>query len=317
MASRPGEDGLVDLRIVFSYLPAKAAAGLAAIALTLTACAGGDGADADQESDLQIVAAMYALEFLAEEIAGDRAEVTSLTPAGVDPHDLELTTSAVVQLDEAVVVYLSGFQAAVDDAISATNPRVAMDVAGPADVTAFDAEGQPTEGPGVDPHFWLDFDRMSAVAGYIADELGEIDPEGADHYAERAAALQSDFAELDAEYLEGLAQCESRTVVAAHEAYGYLAHSYDLEQVGLSGLDPEAEPSPARLAEVRRAVDASGVTTIYAEDLINPAVAEAFSQDLGIEVAMLDPAEMEPEDGDYRQAMRDNLESLREGLGCA
>ncbi|ROR74104.1 metal ABC transporter substrate-binding protein [Bogoriella caseilytica] len=301
---------------MFSYFPKTAAAGLAAAAV-LTACAGENGTASDPDGELQIVAAMYALEFLADEIAGERAEVTSLTPAGVDPHDLELTTSAVVQLDEAVVVYLSGFQAAVDDAVAATDPMAALDVAGPADVTAFDADGQPIEGTSVDPHFWLDFDRMSAVAEYVAAELGEIDPEGAEHYAERAEALQADFAALDAEYSEGLAECETRTVVAAHEAYGYLAYNYDLEQMGLSGLDPESEPSPARLAEVRRVVEASGVSTIYAEDLINPAVAEAFAQDLGISVAMLDPAEMEPEGGDYRQAMRDNLEALREGLGCA
>lgn len=302
---------------MFSYFPKRTAAGLAVAALTLTACAGENGAASDEDGELQIVAAMYALDFLTEEIAGERAEVTSLTPAGVDPHDLELTTSAVVQLDEAVVVYLSGFQAAVDDAVSATDPMVAMDVAGPADVTAFDADGRPSEGSSVDPHFWLDFERMSAVAGFIAEQLAEIDPEGAAHYTERAEALQADFTALDAEYTEGLEQCETRTVVAAHEAYGYLAYNYDLEQMGLSGLDPESEPSPARLAEVRRVVEASGATTIYAEDLINPAVAEAFAQDLGISVAVLDPAEREPESGDYRDAMRENLEALREGLGCA
>ena len=68
---------------------------------------------------------------------------------------------------------------------------------------------------------------------------------------------------LDEEFSTGLARCERNVVVTTHEAFGYLAHRYGLEMVGISGLSPDAEPSPARLAEVREVVVDEGVTTIF------------------------------------------------------
>ena len=85
------------------------------------------------------------------------------------------------------------------------------------------------------------------------------------------------MADLDAEYETGLASCESRTIVTTHEAFSYLAERYDLEQVGISGVDPEGEPSPARLAEVGKVVQEEGVSTIFFETLASPKVAETLA----------------------------------------
>ena len=119
--------------------------------------------------------------------------------------------------------------------------------------------------------------------------------------------------DLDAEFAAGLAQCASRDLVVSHEAFGYLADAYDLTQIGISGLSPEAEPSPARMREVADLVRANGVTTIYYETLVDPKVAQTIADETGAQTAVLDPLEglVEGSTGDYASVMPDNLATLR------
>ncbi|MES1171322.1 MAG: zinc ABC transporter substrate-binding protein, partial [Actinomycetota bacterium] len=102
-----------------------------------------------------------------------------------------------------------------------------------------------------------------------------------------------------------------------HEAFGYLASRYNLEQVGIAGIDPEAEPSPARLLEIRKVVEDTGTTTIFTEALVNTAVADAIARDTGATTTILDPVESVTGDDDYPAVMARNLENLRTALGCA
>ena len=133
-----------------------------------------------------------------------------------------------------------------------------------------------------------------------------------------ADALKTRFPALDEEYAAALASCERRTFVVQHEAFGYLAHRYDLEQVGISGIDPEGEPSPARLREVGAVVRDKGVTTIFFETLASPKVAQTLAADLGVQTAVLDPIEGVTDDSsDYFSIASDNLEALRVALSCS
>jgi zinc transport system substrate-binding protein len=171
---------------------------------------------------------------------------------------------------------------------------------------------------GEDPHFWLDPDRLAAVATEVSHELAEVDPDNAATYESNAEELATELAALDEEFTEGLATCERDTIVVSHDAYGYLADKYDLEQVAIAGLDPDTEPSPARLAEIGEVVEAEGVTTVFSESLVNPKVAETLAAEHGIETAVLDPVENQSdESADYQQVMRNNLEALRTALDCA
>lgn len=294
--------------------PVTVLAALAALALPLAVggCAGDDAAAAGPGAaagGLRVVAAFYPLQFVTERVAGDRAEVVPLTPPGAEPHDLELSARDVAGLADAdLVVYEGGFQPAVDEAVSsAAGAPTALDVAPAADLT------------GADPHFWLDPVRLGAVAGAVADALAELDPDGAQDYAARAAALQEDLTALDQEFTDGLAGCASRTLVTSHEAFGYLAERYDLTQVGISGLSAEDEPDAARLAEVADLVRAQGVTTVYFETLVSPEVAETVAAEAGATTAVLDPLEGLTDDAagaDYLQVQRANLAALRQGQSC-
>lgn len=319
-------------------------------ALALSSCAAGSGdpsaADGGSGGTLSVQASFYPLQYVTERVGGDLVQVESLTPAGAEPHDLELSPAAVDGLRTAdAVVYLSGFQPAVDDAVAQAAPEHALDAvhAGVEGEDAHSAEEhgaaeashsgeahseeKPAEEPagddghghdGEDPHFWLDPDRLAAVATEVAHELAEVDPDNAAAYESNAEELATELAALDEEFTEGLATCERNTIVVSHDAYGYLADKYDLEQVAIAGLDPDTEPSPARLAEIGEVVEAEGVTTVFSESLVNPKVAETLAAEHGIETAVLDPVENQSdESADYQQVMRNNLEALRTALDCA
>ncbi len=302
---------------------------LAALPVVLTVVLTGCGSTSAADDDtLHVLASFYPLQLIAEQVGGDRVTVDSLTPPGAEPHDVELSPAQVSRIDRAdLVVYLSGFQAAVDEAVEQTSPEHVVDVADVEHLLTLEEEGTESHddeagehdhGHGtLDPHFWLDPSRMPAAVDAVTDALIEADPEGADEYRANADALNARFDDLDQRYSAGLATCDTRTFVTSHEAFGYLAHRYDLHQVGISGLDPDAEPSPKRLAEVEDIARDKGVTTIFFEQLVSPKVARTLAADLGIDAAVLDPIEGVTGDADYFSVADHNLAALRVASSCS
>ncbi|NLG20287.1 MAG: zinc ABC transporter substrate-binding protein, partial [Actinomycetales bacterium] len=172
----------------------------------------------------------------------------------------------------------------------------------------------------LDPHFWLDPERYAAAGDAIAEELAAINPEHAEAYRANAAAFAADLEELDSEFEEALASCEQDTLVTTHEAFGYLADRYDLHQVGITGITPDAEATPGRMAEIVRTVEELGLPAIYAERSVGGDLAEVIGRETGTQVLILDPVEGITSDSagsDYFEVMRANLEALRQGQVCS
>jgi zinc transport system substrate-binding protein len=313
----------------------RLAVGLLALATaTATACGltadGGATADtpgtagtAEGGKRVAVAAAFYPLAFISERVGGERVAVTNLTTPGAEPHDVELKPSQVEQLESAdLVVYLRGFQPAVDDVVSKGR---AFDVAAVQPLLAAHHEDEHAgeegeeheEHEGGDPHFWLDPTRLATVAEAVAKRLGEIDKVHAADYVARAASLRTELTTLDKEYADGLASCQRHEIVVSHEAFGYLADRYHLEQLGISGIDPESEPSPARLRQVEKFVREHDVQTIFFESLVSPKVAKTIADETGAKTAALDPIEgITSSSDDYFSVMRANLVALRDALGC-
>ncbi|MCA2216870.1 metal ABC transporter substrate-binding protein [Jidongwangia harbinensis] len=288
----------------------------------------GSGADARATGEPDVVTAFYPLQFLTSRIGGDAVSVTDLTKPGVEPHDLELTPRQVGQISDAdLVVYLKGFQPAVDSAVEQEAKDRAFDAGSAVDLLAAATgehahadepagEHEETAG-GTDPHVWLDPVRFGTVAEKLGARLAEADPAHAADYTSRAAAVRADLGKLDAEYAAGLKTCARREIVTSHTSFQYLAARYRLEQIGISGISPEAEPAPQRLAEVASEAREHGTTTIFFETLVSPKVAETIAREVGARTAVLDPLEGLTEPGaDYYSVMRSNLSALRQALGC-
>lgn len=286
---------------------------LAAALPLVAACAPASMGSPDQQATgPRVVAAFYPLQYAAEQVGGSAVDVANLTQPGIEPHDLELSAQQVGQIADAdLVLYVKGFQPAVDEAIAQQAPDRAIDVSA--------AVSQLTLDGAADPHVWLDPANMSAIGTAIAERLAEISPDDAASYAKNSAALTSAMSALTAEYASALKQCRTRTMVVSHDAFGYLAHAFGLTQVGISGLSPDAEPSPARLREVADVVKSQNVDTIYYETLVDPKVAQTIADETGATAAKLDPLEgLQPgASGDYASVMRENLATLAKGQGCS
>ena len=320
-----------------------AAACAAATALALSACSSTAPSSTSGAKDgtLTVMASFYPLQYLAEKIGGEHVTVTSLTPAGAEPHDLELSPKTVDALSSAdAVIYLAGFQSAVDEAIEQQAPKTVIDVSPAVQLVeaGVDAnhpseeededtdEAQSSEADGhedhhhdmsADPHFWLDPVRMANAATLVGDKLAEANPANAEMYKTNAKALKDELTSLGNDLVSKTSTCQIKTFVTAHTAFGYLADRTGLTQVGISGLDPDSSPSPARLAEISQIAKDQGVTTIFTEALIDPKVAQTLADDLGLSTAVLDPIESQTDASkDYAAVMNDNIAALTKANNC-
>ena len=281
----------------------------------------------DAQRELRVITTLYPLEYFAGRIGGDSAEVVSLMPAGVGAHDFEPTPADIRTLDSGdVVVYNgSGLEPWVDRAMEAVGVegRTVVEASGGlakrfADQQDGHAGGDQGE---LDPHVWLD--PLSAVAQVklIRDGLIRTSPVEATSYEANAASLITELEELHSRYQSALEDCRLHHLVVSHRAFGYLAARYDLEQVSIHGLSPEAEPSPRELADLSDKIADLGVEYLLVEPIASTRLAKTLADETGATLLTLHPvASLTPEELDrgetYFTLMDANLANLRTALEC-
>ncbi|WP_436736771.1 metal ABC transporter substrate-binding protein [Streptomyces sp. BBFR102] len=308
-------------------------ASAAALSLgVLSACGGADsGGSADGK--LAVTASFYPLEFLAEQIGGDHVDVTTLTGPGVEPHDLDITPRQTGQMSETdVLLYLRGLQPAVDKAVDQAGVRNTVDAG---ELTTLEVhssssgdghdhaeeegDGHDHGDSGRDPHVWLDPVRYAQIAEGVGAALQKADPDHAADYRKNTEALTGKLKKLDQDFREGLRNTGSKTFITTHSAFGYLAERYGLDQESIAGVDPESEPSPARMRELQKIAAEENVTTVFFEALASDRTATILAEDTGLRTGVLDPLEgitKQSKGDDYLEVMRSNLAALQKALGA-
>ncbi|MFE1547533.1 metal ABC transporter substrate-binding protein [Streptomyces sp. NPDC058718] len=324
-------------------IPTTAVAGAVALGIvSLSACAGtSDAADKGSSGKLDVVASFYPMQYLAEQIGGGHVAVDTLTKPGVEPHDLELKPKQIGALGEAdVILYLKGIQPAVDDAIAQAGVKNTVDAA---TLTTLEAHGDEVghehghEGEehaaeeagheghdhgseaGTDPHIWLDPVKYAEVAKGVGAALEKADPAHSADYKKNTDALVKKLGALDTEFETGLKNTATKTFITTHSAFGYLAERYGLEQEGITGIDPESEPSPARIKELQDIAEKDKVTTVFFETLASDKTAKTLAGDTGLRTDVLDPLEGitdKSKGDDYIEVMQSNLAALKKALGA-
>ena len=255
-----------------------------------------------------VATSFYPLAFVARRIVGDHARVLDLTHPGQEPHDIELTVRQTADLADAdVVVYERGFQAAVDDAVDQSSSDHVVDASVSGGVA------------GDDPHFWLDPTRLSKVATAVESQVAKADPTHRADYERNLATLHRQLKRLDTAFSSGLDSCRITTIVVSHDAFGYLGRRYGLHVVGINGLSPDAEPSPAHIRQLQDLITKDHITTVFSEQLASPELADTLAHDLHIRTAILDPIEGLSDataDQNYLSLMWRNLSTLRKANQC-
>ncbi|WDV51550.1 zinc ABC transporter substrate-binding protein [Streptomyces coeruleorubidus] len=307
----------------------------------LSACSS-DSAATGNTDKFDVVASFYPMAFLAEQIGGDHANVTSLTEPGQEPHDLEISTKQRAQLEEAdAALYLKGLQPAVDEAVSQTGIKTKIDAATLTTLEDHGTGGHSHEGEeghaeekghaeeekghaeeeehARDPHVWLDPVKYAEVAEGVGKAFEKADPDHAADYKKNTEALVKKLNGLNGEFESGLKNTKTKVFFTNHAAFGYLAERYGLTQEAISGLDPESEPSAARVKELQQEAKADGVTTVFYETLVSDKTAKTLARDAKLRTDVLDPLEGitdKSRGDDYFQVMEANLKALQAALGA-
>ncbi|MBC9716171.1 zinc ABC transporter substrate-binding protein [Streptomyces sp. TRM66268-LWL] len=312
--------------------------------LALSACGSSNAADGKSDGKLDVVASFYPMQYLAEEIGGDHVNVDTLTKPGVEPHDLELSPKQTVELGNAdMILYLKDLQPAVDKAIDQSGVKTVVDAAGLTKLekhgSSEDHEGHDHEGEdahadehaedehghsheseaGEDPHIWLDPVKYAEVANGVGDALAKADPDHAADYKKNTEALVGKLEALNKDFADGLKNTTTKTFITTHAAFGYLAERYGLDQEAISGLSPEAEPSPARIKELQETAEHDKVSTVFFETLASDKTAKTLAKDTGLKTDVLDPLEGitdKSKGADYLEVMQSNLTALKSALGA-
>jgi zinc transport system substrate-binding protein len=271
--------------------------------------------------------------FLASEIVGDRGLVISMVPAGAEPHDWEPSPKMAVELNKAdMLIYNgAGMEQWIDsilniidkDRTKIVDASEGIELLKPEEHNEEELnedENHEHEHGNYDPHVWVSPLRAMQQAQIIYDKLIEIDPANSDYYEDNKMKLDSKLAKLDKDIREASKAFKSNVIVVSHEAFGYLANDYGLEQVAIRGVNPQEEPSPSKMAELVKVCRDKNVKYIFFEKLTNPKLSEALAREVGAETMVLnDEAGLSEEDiksgKDYVTVMYENLENLKRALG--
>jgi zinc transport system substrate-binding protein len=269
----------------------------------------------------RIVVSIFPLLEFAGAVAGEDAEVSLLLPPGAGVHTWQPRASDIIRMSEAdVFVHVGGgLEPWVGDFLASLSNR-RLRVMAVADFLEMEKGDHP--GEAADPHVWLDFGIDRKIVGRLAAQLGEIDRARAAGYADRASVYDRKLEDLDRQYAEGLAACANRVLLlAGHEAFGYLARRYGLRQLSLSGLSPDAEPTPKAVISMIETARRQEVGAVFREAGESPRLADLLAEEIPAKVFVLNTgANLSRQDlaagSTFLDLMRANLVNLKQGLGC-
>ena len=274
-----------------------------------------------QGNKIQVVASFYPLYYFATQIAGNKADVINITPAGAEPHDYEPTAQDIARIESSKLLILNGgnleaWGNKIKDELGSKN--ITIVIAGQDLVNKQLVEnGQKI----LDPHVWLDPPLAKQEVQKITQGFIQIDPANTSFYQSNAQLLENKLDSLDQEYMAGLNSCANTSIVTSHAAFGYLADRYHLTQISITGVSPDEEPSTQKLAEIADMVKRMHIKVIFFESLISPKLSQTIATETGAQTLVLDPIEGISEKDlsagkDYFTQMEMNLHNLKIALQC-
>lgn len=276
--------------------------------------------DSEGQDRIVVVASFYPLYKFAAHIGGDRAEVSSLVPAGIEPHDWEPTSRDASRVRDADMLIING--AGFESWAGNMEAKLVVDTSEGIELEHEEVEDEHGHEGGVNPHIWLDPMLAKHQVEKIRGAMVAADSDNADYYNGNAAAFIAELDQLDAFARLELAGCEKSDFIAFHDAFAHFAERYGLEQHSIHGVSPEGEILPQRLEEIIGLASELEIDVIYSEDLIDSRLADTIADEIpGGRVLVLSPIEgIDHEEQaagvGYIEKMEQNIANLKVGLGC-
>lgn len=314
----------MDKKIVIGMAVAAAIAVIVPLAV-IASTQSSTPAETTGDSKVRVVASFFPLYDFARQVGGDRAEVTSVVPSGVEPHDWEPTIRQISEANSAdLFIYNgAGFESWAQD----IEAELAVDTSSglellEAEEEEHEGEEEEEEHAGTDAHIWLDPILAKQQVEKIRAGLVQVDPNNTQYYNDNAARFTAELDALDASIRSELSDCELQDFIAFHNAFSYFADRYGLTQHSVHGGLPEGEIPPQRLQEIVDLANELKIDTIYSEELVDPRLAEVIADEIpNGRVLVLSPIEGLEEEEEraglgYIDKMEQNLVNLKAGLNC-
>lgn len=297
--------------------------------LILAACTPDTTPNSDSGAEkVSITASFYPLAEMARNVAGDHAEVITITPAGSDPHEYEPSPKDIAVVSNSDLFIFNGAgQDPWAEKLELENTAIIHMTEnftlkeGGAEEHEEEEHEEEEHDHEKDPHIWLDPTLAAQEVDIIAEKLAQIDPQNAEQYETNAATYKQELMDLDQEYQQVLSSCQKDSIITAHSAFGYMAARYGFNQIAIAGLSPEQEPSARKLAEVADLAEQEDIQYIFFETLTSPRISETLAQEVGAQTLLLNPVEGLTQEQmaageNYVTVMRNNLKNLSTALEC-
>lgn len=277
------------------------------------------------EDKIKIVSSLFPWYDLSQAIGGERVQASILLPPGLEAHSYEPTPSDMLKVSQADLFVYTGdyFEPWADRLLNSLNSPpnflvLGQDLNNLELVDDYDHEDETQ----LDPHIWLDPILMMKMADRLTAKLVELDPTGAEYYLSNLETYQASLEQLDADFRETLSDCHYHEIIyGGHYAFGYLAKRYNLRYEAAQGFSPDAESTPARLADLVRMLREYEASYLFAAQMENPQLAETLAREAQLEILTLHTVHnLSKEERDnnlsYDNLMRANLNNLKQGLQC-
>jgi len=280
------------------------------------------------ETKLQISTSFYPLYFFTKEITKDKAEVINLTKTGGEPHDFEPSPRDILAIEQSQLLIVNGafFENWLDKFSNELNQKEVKVLKVAENLATLksedDHEGEVSENEEtVDPHIWLDPVLAQKQVTMIKQELQSIDPANAAFYETNSQTLIQNLEILHQEFIGKLQNCQNQEIITSHAAFAYMAKRYNFEQIAIQGLNPDEDPSPAKIAELSNLAKSKNINYIFFETLLSPKIARTIAEEIGAQTLVFNPlegltSEEEENSQDYFTIQRDNLNNLSLALNC-
>jgi zinc transport system substrate-binding protein len=236
----------------------------------------------------------------AENIGGDKVDVTVMVPPGASPHTYEPTPSQMTALAEAKLYAKVGsgveFELTWMDKLIAQNEEmlvvdcsqgVQLQEMVAADEHEHEGNEQEYEHGGMDPHIWMSPRNAQIMVSNIADGLIQVDPDNRAYYEQNRDAYLQKLAQLDQDIREGLSEVKNRVFMVYHPAFGYFASNYDLTMLPIEAEGKE--PTPAGLQHLIEQAKEHDIRVVFAEPQFNPQSAKVIADAIDGRVVLINP----------------------------
>lgn len=270
---------------------------------------------------LHVVTSIYPMYYFASQIAGDKAVLQNITPAGSEPHDYEPTTKDVAAIEKSDLLIING------DKLESWGDQIKQTLSGTKVVIVTASNGivsQTMSDKGVsipDPHIWLDPVLAKKEVANIVQGFMLADPDNRDYYLKNQRLLNNKLDQLDKQFRSGLKDCTLKDIVTSHAAFGYVADEYGLKQISIAGISPDQEPSAKQLADIVTIAKKNDIKYIFFETLVSPKLSQTIANEIGAKTIVFNPLEgltQEQIDSrqDYFSVQFQNLTNLKTALEC-